>query len=548
MSKIFRDNKSPFFFIALGFFIFWILGMRTGMGQKQEDIRFSTESHDKTNFPLIGRHRTVSCRECHLDGVLEGTPAACEACHWVRRQDDRHQLRLGIHCGDCHTPVSWKNVSPNKWNHLSASGYSLDGVHKTLDCVDCHGGDGFRRFAIECFDCHEEELREAREPDHVAAGFPTQCQLCHLNNSRWEGASFSHDGFTLRGQHKAANCSSCHSSGTYQGISPACISCHLNDYNNADDPDHKALNFPIDCEICHGTKATTWDDVNFTHTAFVLRGKHRLARCSDCHDDGQYAGTPSECVSCHLSDYNNANDPDHKALNFPTDCEICHGTKATTWDDANFTHDTFVLKGEHRTTPCSSCHVNNQYAGLSSSCVSCHLDDYNGTDDPDHQDLNFPTDCEICHGTSALSWEGASFNHSSIWPLQGAHTQIDCSQCHQNGYNLPQDCYGCHVQDYDSTTDPNHRAAGFPTDCQICHYASHFFWSQAVFDHQFPLDSGKHANASCTDCHISSNYREFSCITCHAHNKTNMDNKHEDVVGYVYQSQACYSCHPQGRE
>jgi hypothetical protein len=27
-----------------------------------------------------------------------------------------------------------------------------------------------------------------------------------------------------------------------------------------------------------------------------------------------------------------------------------------------------------------------------------------------------------------------------------------------------------------------------------------------------------------------------------------MDNRHEDVVGYVYESQACYACHPQGRE
>jgi hypothetical protein len=27
-----------------------------------------------------------------------------------------------------------------------------------------------------------------------------------------------------------------------------------------------------------------------------------------------------------------------------------------------------------------------------------------------------------------------------------------------------------------------------------------------------------------------------------------MDNKHKDVGGYVYNSQACYSCHPNGRK
>jgi hypothetical protein len=27
-----------------------------------------------------------------------------------------------------------------------------------------------------------------------------------------------------------------------------------------------------------------------------------------------------------------------------------------------------------------------------------------------------------------------------------------------------------------------------------------------------------------------------------------MDNKHKDVGGYTYNSQACYSCHPTGEE
>jgi hypothetical protein len=26
-----------------------------------------------------------------------------------------------------------------------------------------------------------------------------------------------------------------------------------------------------------------------------------------------------------------------------------------------------------------------------------------------------------------------------------------------------------------------------------------------------------------------------------------MNNEHDDVGGYVYESQACYSCHPDGR-
>lgn len=546
--RMLRDNKKAILFMTVVFVSFWIWGSKPGLGQKQEHTRFTVETHDKTNFPLVGRHRTVSCGECHLDGILEGTPTACEACHWMRRQDDRHQLRLGLHCGDCHTPFSWKNVAPNKWNHLGATGYSLRGVHKTLDCVDCHGEEGFQRFVVDCVDCHEEEFSEARNPDHMAAGFPTQCQLCHRSNSRWEGAAFSHASFVLRGNHKTAECTDCHAAVQYPGLSSACVSCHLGDYNSAGDPDHKASGFPTDCEVCHGTNANSWEGAEFDHSVFILRGRHRSARCSDCHAGGQYAGIPSECINCHQEDYSRTDDPNHQALNFPTDCEICHGNGATSWENGDLSHEGFVLKGVHTTLDCTGCHVNNQFAGLPSSCISCHQEDYNRTDDPNHQALDFPTDCEICHGTASVSWESASFDHSSIWMLRGAHTQLDCSRCHQRGYDLPRNCYGCHAQDYDSTTDPNHGAAGFPTDCQTCHYPTHFSWSQAVFDHEFPLGSGNHASASCSDCHISSNFKQFSCLACHTHDKTRMDNEHQDVTGYVYESQACYACHPQGRE
>ncbi|RPJ03222.1 MAG: hypothetical protein EHM31_01520, partial [Candidatus Aminicenantes bacterium] len=48
---------------------------------------WTVESHDRTNFPLTGKHRTLSCRECHINLVFEGTPTDCEVCHWQRRQD-----------------------------------------------------------------------------------------------------------------------------------------------------------------------------------------------------------------------------------------------------------------------------------------------------------------------------------------------------------------------------------------------------------------------------------------------------------------------------
>ena len=90
------------------------------------------------------------------------------------------------------------------------------------------------------------------------------------------------------------------------------------------------------------------------------------------------------------------------------------------------------------------------------------------------------------------------FNHDQYWPLQGAHKTLECDLCHAAGYDLPRDCYGCHQADYERTTTPNHRQAGYSTACQDCHLTSHTSWEQAVFNHKFPIESGDHAGFACT--------------------------------------------------
>jgi hypothetical protein len=219
-----------------------------------------------------------------------------------------------------------------------------------------------------------------------------------------------------------------------------------------------------------------------------------------------------------------------------------------TWTGATVDHSAFPLKGKHQTAVCTDCHTGGQYSGLSPECFSCHQEEYNGASDPNHQQAGFSTDCVPCHGTEAVTWSGAVFDHNQFFRLQGAHTNLDCNACHVQGYDLPSDCYGCHRQDYENARDPNHQTAGFPTNCETCHFSTHVTWGQAVFDHQFPITSGDHSNLSCTDCHLTANYQVFSCIDCHEHNKADMDDEHGDVNGYSYNSQACYSCHPSGKE
>ena len=68
--------------------------------------------------------------------------------------------------------------------------------------------------------------------------------------------------------------------------------------------------------------------------------------------NGNFSLTSTTCWTCHLTDYNGANNPPHKAAGFPQDCTLCHNT--TQWTGATFNHTTtgFALTG--RTPACSA--------------------------------------------------------------------------------------------------------------------------------------------------------------------------------------------------
>ncbi|MBN2805958.1 MAG: hypothetical protein JXR22_04815, partial [Prolixibacteraceae bacterium] len=400
----------------------------------------------------------------------------------------------------------------------------------------------------DCNSCHAENFNQAQAPDHGAAGIPTTCEECHTPVI-WKPSSFSHSstGFELTGGHRLIEqCSDCHK-GSLVNNSQECISCHQVQYDYA--PQHKQFGYPLQCTLCHTTN--DWLETSFNHsqTNFPLTGQHVGVDCNSCHTNG-FAGTSVECNSCHISDYQLVQLPSHVAAGLPINCSDCHTTSG--WKPSGFNHSTtgFSLTGGHSSIEqCSQCHqgtVNN----ASQECISCHQAQYNGA--PNHQSQGYPTSCTMCHTTN--NWLETSFNHSlTNFPLTGAHTTVDCSSCHANGFTgTSTECISCHQTDYNGTSNPNHAAANFPVDCVSCHSVN--AWTPATFNHDsqyFPIYSGEHRGEwnSCTDCHTnSSNYAIFSCINCHEHNKTDMDKEHRGENGYRYESTACLSCHPQGKD
>ena len=230
-------------------------------------------------------------------------------------------------------------------------------------------------------------------------------------------------------------------------------------------------------------------------------------------------------------------------------CLDCHPTGS---GEGSFNHNTsiFPLTGAHIDTDCASCHITS-YSGTPTDCFECHLPDFNQTTNPNHVQLGLSTDCETCH-TTEPDWQPASFDvHNDYYVLNGAHVTTDCISCHETQYTgTPNTCIGCHLDDYNQTNDPPHASAQFSTDCLTCH--TEMAWEPSTFDHDnqyFPIYSGKHDGEwnTCIECHTTpSNYALFSCIDCHEHNKTDMDDEHNGVSGYVYNSIACLDCHPDG--
>jgi hypothetical protein len=404
--------------------------------------------------------------------------------------------------------------------------------------------------------------QQAGGSPHGTLSANTDCTACHTQRS-WRPArarpDFDHNeatAFALLGRHEKASCTACHLDLRFDTpkLSVAdCASCHVDVHQGR---------FVAGCPACHNTTAFT--DVSgmtlHSRTSFPLSGAHLQISCESCHLDdaaGAYTSLDSDCGGCHAQDYAAAGSIDHVALEFPTDCELCHGNIA--WRaGAAFDHVTtsrgFALVGAHARLDCSGCHAlpGMQLVVAAPSgqndCVACHEADYGR----EHAADRFPVTCLDCH--SVDTWFGVRIDHVAIgFPLLGAHAALDCSSCHsQPGYGLlfpapsdPNDCVACHQSDYDR----EHTGTGFPATCLDCHTVND--WSGASFNHSqwFPIASGPHANAgACETCHVQpGNFQVFSCFNCHQHSRDRMDDKHRGRSGYVYESNACYSCHPNGR-
>ena len=129
--------------------------------------------HDRSRFPLLGKHVDGDCKACHKTTNYRDAPSTCIGCH---RADDKHERNLGEGCGACHGEKTWKIP---RFDH-EVTRFALRGGHavQAVTCKSCHADlKHYRDTPRDCIGCHKKD-------DKHEAQLGERCESCHTD-VRW---------------------------------------------------------------------------------------------------------------------------------------------------------------------------------------------------------------------------------------------------------------------------------------------------------------------------------------------------------------------------
>jgi hypothetical protein len=277
-------------------------------------------NHDRTNYPLQGKHALLPCASCHprnrsLTSVKYGS---CRDCHTDYHGGQFSAREQKGACEECHTDAGFSPAQFTLEDHQQSS-YPLTGAHLAVPCTACHQksktGIKFRLLSYDCITCHPDPHDGDVDKYKEQISLETQksgCQYCHRTKS-WAAVAFDHGstGFALEYKHEETGCLACHKKNrmdktVFKGLVPACISCHEDiHYGQFAAPENPEK---TDCKSCH--QPDNWHQLIFNHSrdsTFPLEGKHAQISCRECHQsdhkDGhtftRYKPLVKTCISCH---------------------------------------------------------------------------------------------------------------------------------------------------------------------------------------------------------------------------------------------------------
>lgn len=367
--------------------------------------------HEKTSYPLRGKHATVRCADCHgtFATAVQKKPAfkRCGDCHADQHGGTATLAGKPADCDACHALQGFTPATFRVQDH-AATRYPLEGKHAAVPCAKCHGKDATAGAATR--------LGPSRVV--IRPAFAT-CQGCHAD---------VHGGQLARTPGAGA-CADCHK---VNGWTPSTV----------DAAAHAKAGFPLEgehatatCRSCHGVERTGLPPLAATPAMGTAKFRFALAE--------------KECASCHVDPHAGrfaAGGARAKA----TGCAACHDARRFRPSTAGITQHAdygFPLDGAHGATPCVACHkelgapgprpasslvkAGGRFPALAfeakRDCAACH-ENVHGTQ---FADLRDGGRCESCHGTERFV-PASKFDHdrTTSFPLRGGHEGVACNRCH----------------------------------------------------------------------------------------------------------------------
>ncbi len=243
--------------------------------------------HTKTDYPLLGKHTEVDCRQCHQQRYSAPIDfSACSNCHDDYHRGEFKEAGTTPDCATCHSLAKGFDYSFYTLEEHQASPFPLEGAHTATPCFACHISEDdkrwtFRQLGGSCADCHQD-IHKGYIPETYYPG--QDCTACHTNEA-WASVNFDHSKTTwpLEGKHLEVACSKCHfieingkSSKIEQkfaNLDTECASCHENIHG-----DTFAIEGVTDCARCHVTESWFPERIRSQSHQFPIGGK----TCRNC--------------------------------------------------------------------------------------------------------------------------------------------------------------------------------------------------------------------------------------------------------------------------
>ncbi len=269
-----------------------------------------TFNHDKTDFPLLGKHVSVDCKKCHKTSVTQPVKhSRCADCHTDFHEKQFLKNGKTPDCAECHSVEGFTPSSFGFEKH-NLTKFKLEGSHMATPCFTCHKKDekwNFANLGNQCIDCHENIHKNFMDEKFIPEG---DCKTCHSVNL-WNQISFDHNktDFELLGKHASVSCRKCHfktetdkNLQQFAWANQTCTNCHSDIHF-----EQFSQNGKTDCEHCHTNE--NWKPEKFDHNTarFKLDGKHEGLACIKCHKPTDtllknyivYKFKDISCASCH---------------------------------------------------------------------------------------------------------------------------------------------------------------------------------------------------------------------------------------------------------